>query len=154
MIVRLGLLVVVLGAGLVVGLVGRKAAHRQARGDLSHADGISPGLWLFTAPYCHRCVRLRDRLDSVAPVIAYETVDVCERPDLVRSLDIRSAPTVLAVGANGQVQAWLTGDDTDEELDRVLDLVMEYRGRRASPVRAGGAEERLRTRTSQRRQKR
>ena len=123
MIVRFALLLAVLGAGSALGLVGRWAAHRQVPADVGHAGDLARGLWLFTAPYCHRCVQLRRRLDAIRPVIAYETVDVCERPDLVRALDIRSAPTLLAIGANGRLLDRLAGECTDEGLARVVRAV-------------------------------
>ena len=123
MIVRLVLLLAVLGAGAAVGLLGRWAAQRQAPTDVGHVGNLTPGLWLFTAPFCHRCVQLRGQLDSVTPAVAYETVDVCERPDLVRALDIRSAPTLLAIGAGGRLLDRLAGDCTDEDLARVLHVV-------------------------------
>lgn len=123
MIVRLVLLLAVLGAGSTLGLFGRWAAQRQTPADVSHAGDLAPGLWLFTAPYCHRCVQLRGRLDSMRPAVAYETVDVCERPDLVRALDIRSAPTLLAIGDNGRLLDRLAGNYTDEGLRRVVRVV-------------------------------
>lgn len=117
---RVAVLLAVLAAGSAVGLLGRWATQRKALAAGDHAVDLDPGLWLFTAPYCHRCVRLRDRLDSIRPVVAYETVDVCERPDLVRALDIRSAPTLLAIGADGRVQDQLAGDVTEDGLAQVV----------------------------------
>ena len=123
MIVRLALLMAVLAGGSAMGLLGRWAAQRRDPVGGDHAVDLAPGLWLLTAPYCHRCERLRDRLESIRPVVAYGTVDVCERPDLVRALDIRSAPTLLAIGADGRVQDQIAGDATEDGLERLLDGV-------------------------------
>lgn len=128
MIVRAAMLVAVLVAGSAVGLLGRRAAQRRAPDGTDEAVDLAAGLWLFTAPYCHRCVRLRDRLDSASPDITYGTVDVCERPDLVRALDIRSAPTLLAIGADGRVQDRLAGDCADEGLARILEVTTATSG--------------------------
>ena len=119
---RLALLLAVIGAGSAMGILGRWAAHRQGSVDVGRTGDLAAGLWLFTAPYCHRCVRLRARIDAARPRVTCETVDVCERPDLVRALDIRSAPTLLAMGADGRVQGWVAGECTDEQLARVLQL--------------------------------
>lgn len=78
---------------------------------------------MFTALYCHRLVQLRSRLDSMWPVIAYETVDVCERQLLVRALDIRSPPILAAVVGNARLLDRLASDYTVEGLGRLVRVV-------------------------------
>ncbi len=55
----------------------------------------------FTHPLCSECQEWEERLSGgEAPLV---TLDVRERPDLARKYGIAIVPTVLAVGADGQV---------------------------------------------------
>jgi hypothetical protein len=59
--------------------------------------------WLvLTTPWCASCGPVVERLeaDGELPVVV---VDVAERPDVSRALDLRQAPTVLRVGPGGEV---------------------------------------------------
>jgi len=95
---------------------------------------LGAGLWLITAPYCHRCQRLRGQLDSLRPRVAYEAIDATERPDLVRTLAIRSAPTLLAIDSDGHLQGRLEGDYTEDALAHIVTLSRQP----GKPHRTGG----------------
>jgi hypothetical protein len=59
--------------------------------------------WLvLTTPWCASCGPVVERLEAQGelPVVV---VDVAERPDVSKALDVRQAPTVLRVGPTGEV---------------------------------------------------
>lgn len=123
MITRLGVLIAVGLIGVIAGLIGRwvtSRPHGAATG--SPVDNLSPGLYIFTAPYCAACTHLRHRLDNWRPEINYRTVDVTERPELIRALDIRTAPTLVAIDNARKVRARLHGSVTDEQLAEAIDI--------------------------------
>jgi hypothetical protein len=101
------LVLVLLGAGCGA-LVWARA--RWQRGGTATGTVVPAGLvpegepaWLvLTTPYCASCGPVIERLeaDGELPVVV---VDVADRPDVSRALDVRQAPTVLRIGADGQV---------------------------------------------------
>ena len=98
----------------------RLATPLAVRVPTGSAGAVPAGLVLVSAPYCHACRRLRAAIDALAPGLPYTEVDVMERPDVVRALDIRSTPTLLALdGARGE-HGRLQGDWTTDELRRIL----------------------------------
>lgn len=75
-------------------------------------DGLVPAgqaSWLvLTTPWCASCGPVVERLEAQGelPVVV---LDVAERPDVSRALDLRQAPTVLRVGPDGEVLERRTG---------------------------------------------
>lgn len=104
-------LLVLVGVALACGLL-LWARARWHQGGAATAPGatVPAGLvpegrasWLvLTTPWCAACRPVVERLEAEGelPVVV---VDVAERPDVGRALDVRHAPTVLRVDAGGGV---------------------------------------------------
>ena len=107
MIERLTILACVIAAGCLVGILARMWT---ARSTTPTSSTLPAGLWLFTSPYCAPCKHLRGLLGA-HPAVTFQEVSVVERPDLVRALDVRSAPTLVAIDANGRVTGSLGSTD-------------------------------------------
>ena len=69
--------------------------------DLPGLGGAPRGLVEFTHPLCAECREWEERLAARAE--PFVKVDVRDRPDLARKYGIAIVPTVVAVGADGQV---------------------------------------------------
>jgi hypothetical protein len=101
--------VIVVALVLVSAAVAWAAGRWQTRGGVPGAvvpQGLVPAgesSWLvLTTPWCASCGPVIERLQAAGelPVVV---VDLAERPDISRALDVRQAPTVLRVGADGAV---------------------------------------------------
>lgn len=123
MTTRLVILFAVAFVGIGLGLIGRWLIGRRVRSAFGAdpADALSPGLWIITAPYCASCSHLRRRLDSWQPKVRYQVVDITEHPDLVRTLDIRTAPTLMAISESRHTRR-LHGNITDPQLAAAIDI--------------------------------
>ena len=112
MIVRLFvLLAVALGCGALVWARSRWQRGGAAAGTVVPAGLVPAGQasWLvLTTPYCASCGPVVERLEARGelPVVV---LDVGDRPDVSRALDVRQAPTVLRVAADGRVLERRTG---------------------------------------------
>jgi hypothetical protein len=86
------------------------ARARWQRGGVAEGTQVPAGVvpagqasWLvLTTPFCATCGPVVERLEAEGelPVVV---VDVAERPDVGTALDVRQAPTVLRIGAAGEV---------------------------------------------------
>jgi hypothetical protein len=74
---------------------------------------------VFTAPYCATCGPVRERIGRLDPTATVVEVDVADRPDLAARYRVRTAPTVLFAGANGNIQARFVGNVPDADLAAV-----------------------------------
>lgn len=100
-------LLVLAGVALAVALVAW-AASRWQRRPIAVAvvpDALvpdSPSWLVLTTPWCASCGPVVDRLEAVGslPVVV---VDLAERPEVSRVLDVRQAPTVLRVEPDGAI---------------------------------------------------
>lgn len=108
-------LLVVLALALVCVAAAWLARRWQGRGVAPGASvpaGLVPSgepSWLvLTTPWCASCGPVIERLEAAGelPVVV---VDLAERPEVSRALDVRQAPTVLKVGADGLVLERRTG---------------------------------------------
>lgn len=105
-------------AGLLAGYVARWRDHRPAT-----EVAVTPlpaGAVLFSAPYCARCSALRALIHQIAPGEPLRELSVVDYPDVVRQLDIRSAPTLLIVNQEGAVTERLAGSIDAHELVKAL----------------------------------
>jgi hypothetical protein len=111
---RLLILIAVVGAGSAMGWAGRLWRGRRRP---PPSTSLGAGVWLFTAPYCPPCGHVRTLLEPTPDV---HEVSVVDRPDLVRELDIRSAPTLVAVDHAGALLATIVGVPKEGELQQFL----------------------------------
>lgn len=112
--------VVVLAFAAVGGLAWQRRNGRlkQARqrvltgADLGHPLGTRATLLQFSSSFCAPCRATRQLLADVAAGtegVAHVELDVTDRLDLARLLDIRRTPTVLVLGPQGQVAVRASG---------------------------------------------
>jgi hypothetical protein len=78
------------------------------------ADVIEPptdgaGWVIFTTPVCASCRQVEAALHRDRPGDHVVLVDATVDPDLAERYEVRRAPTTLAVGGGGRVQARLVG---------------------------------------------
>lgn len=111
---------VVLVGAAAAGLAWRRWDGRLTEG---HRSLISPAqlgqplgtratLLQFSAPACAPCRTARQLLADVAAGSAGVThieIDVTDRPDLVRALDIRRAPTIFVLDPQGKIARRASG---------------------------------------------
>lgn len=64
---------------------------------------------LFTTPWCASCGPVEAQLRASDPSARFVKVDATREPDLAGAFSVRSAPTALLAGRDGQVQARLVG---------------------------------------------
>ena len=72
-------------------------------------DGADRTWVVFTTPYCASCGPVKEQLAEDDPAARIVTVDATREPHLADAFAVRSAPTVLLAGADGEVQARLVG---------------------------------------------
>jgi hypothetical protein len=99
------LLALAAGCGVLMWARARWQQGGIAAGTVVPAGLVTPGQtsWLvLTTPWCASCGPVVERLEAIGelPVVV---VDVAERPEVSRALDLRQAPTVLRVGPGGEV---------------------------------------------------
>lgn len=108
-------------AALVVGLVIARRIYFAWRAGLHHEERDHPKVpealragadrtWVvFTTPYCATCEPVRASLVASDPGARVVTVDATREPHLAAAFHVRSAPTVILAGADGEVRARLVG---------------------------------------------
>jgi hypothetical protein len=116
-IVRL-VVVTVLALGLALARLAlrtwRSNLQRQPPGERLPAElvGDGPRTWvLFSTPWCATCGPAERQLRAADPTATVVRIDATDRPDLVDTLRIRTAPTVLLAGPDGRVLRRLAGPD-------------------------------------------
>lgn len=108
-------------AAIVVGLIIGRRMYVQWQARLQQAPASSPRVpsellgdadrtWVvFTTPMCASCGPVKEQLADEDPGAEIVTVDATREPHLADAFAVRSAPTVLLAGRDGQVQARLVG---------------------------------------------
>ena len=80
--------------------------------DLGHPLGDRATLLQFSSSFCTPCRATRQVLADVARStegIAHVEVDVADRADLVRVLDVRRTPTTFLLGPDGRIASRASG---------------------------------------------
>jgi thiol-disulfide isomerase/thioredoxin len=93
---------------------GRLKQARQQRTvtDLGQPLGARATLLQFSSSFCAPCRAARQLLADVAAStdgVAHLEIDVADRLDLVRRLDVRRTPTVFVLGPQGQIARRASG---------------------------------------------
>ena len=128
----LSVLVAVLGLATGVGLVLRRRDGRlrtgRAEGGWALA-GAEPGdaervlLLQLSSPVCAPCRRTAEVLDALRtrrPEIVHREIDVAERPDVARALNVLRTPTVVAFDRAGTELLRMSGVPRVGELEAAL----------------------------------
>lgn len=95
-------------------LAPRSAARRQSLtgAELGQPLGSRATLLQFSSSFCAPCRAARQLLADVAARdtgVTHVEIDVADRLDLVRLLDVRRTPTVFVLGPQGQVTRRASG---------------------------------------------
>ena len=89
------------------------AGHRPLTGaELGQSLGSRATLLQFSSSFCAPCRAARQLLADVAARdtgVTHVEIDVADRLDLVRLLDVRRTPTVFVLGPQGQVTRRASG---------------------------------------------
>jgi thiol-disulfide isomerase/thioredoxin len=86
--------------------------RRLTEADLGHPLGERATLLQFSSSFCAPCRATRQVLAEVANVaegVAHVEIDVADRVDLVRVLDVRRTPTTFLLGPDGRVSSRASG---------------------------------------------
>lgn len=127
----IGVAVVVLVAATAAGILWRRrdGRLRQSRrpaglpvltaAQVGHDLGDRATLLQFSSSFCAPCRATRQLLADVAAKdagVAHVELDVADRLDLVRLLDIRRTPTTLVLGPQGQIARRASGVPRRDEV--------------------------------------
>jgi thiol-disulfide isomerase/thioredoxin len=95
------------------GLLGTRSGPRPLTGtELGQPLGSRATLLQFSSSFCAPCRAARQLLADVAARdtgVAHVEINVADRLDLVRLLDVRRTPTVFVLGPQGQVTRRASG---------------------------------------------
>jgi hypothetical protein len=96
---RLGIVV----AALIVALFVVMALRRRSGPSSASvaADGLLPGVYLFTSSACTDCTAARDRLESMLGPSGYVEIEWESEPDLFHDLGIEVVPYTVVVAGDG-----------------------------------------------------
>jgi thiol-disulfide isomerase/thioredoxin len=102
----------------------RRTGARQARPSLTGADlgqplGSQATLLQFSSSFCAPCRAARQLLADVAARstgVAHVEIDVADRLDLARQLDVRRTPTLFVLGPEGQITGRASGVPRRDEV--------------------------------------
>jgi thiol-disulfide isomerase/thioredoxin len=87
--------------------------------DLGSSLGERATLLQFSSSFCAPCRATRQVLAGIASStdgVAHVEIDVADRVDLVRTLDIRRTPTVFLLGPDGQITMRASGAPRREDV--------------------------------------
>ena len=87
----------------------QKPQDRSPRVPRALLDGADRTWVVFTTPFCAACGPVKEQLASDDPMANIVTVDATREPHLADAFGVRTAPTVLLAGADGEVKARLVG---------------------------------------------
>ena len=90
----------------------KQARQRMTVTDLGQPFGARATLLQFSSSFCAPCRAARQLLADVAAStdgVAHLEIDVADRLDLVRRLDVRRTPTVFVLGPQGQIARRASG---------------------------------------------
>lgn len=113
---------------------GRLKGARQrplAVTDLGQPLGTKGTLLQFSSSFCAPCHAASVLLAEVAERsegVSHVEIDVADRLDLVRLLDVRRTPTVFVLGPHGQIARRASGVPRRDELAAALALAAEDPG--------------------------
>jgi len=91
---------------------GKPARQRMTVADLGQPLGARATLLQFSSTFCAPCRAARQLLADVAARtdgVAHLEIDVADRLDLVRRLDVRRTPTLFVLGPQGQITRRASG---------------------------------------------
>jgi thiol-disulfide isomerase/thioredoxin len=98
---------------------GRRRERRLSEADLGHPLGERATLLQFSSSFCAPCRSTRQVLGDVASStdgVAHVEIDVADRVDLVRVLDVRRTPTMFLLDSEGRVTARASGAPRKEDV--------------------------------------
>jgi thiol-disulfide isomerase/thioredoxin len=101
---------------------GRLRSAKQRRltdADLGSSLGERATLMQFSSSFCAPCRATRQVLAGIASStdgVAHVEIDVADRVDLVRTLDVRRTPTVFLLGPDGQITTRASGAPRREDV--------------------------------------
>jgi len=87
----------------------QKPQARSPRVPRELLDGADRTWVVFTTPFCAACGPVKEQLASDDPMANIVTIDATREPHLADAFGVRTAPTVLLAGADGEVEARLVG---------------------------------------------
>lgn len=119
----------------------RGRAQVLTRAQVGRDLGSSATLLQFSSSFCTPCRTARQVLADVAahqPGVAHIEIDVAERMDLVRLLDIRRTPTTFVLGPGGRIAQRASGLP---RRDQVIAAVVTAAGPQ-KPTRRVGSDRR------------
>ena len=90
----------------------KQASQRMTVADLGQPLGARATLLQFSSSFCAPCRAARQLLADVAARtdgVTHLEIDVADRLDLVRRLDVRRTPTVFVLGPQGQITRRASG---------------------------------------------
>ena len=90
----------------------KQARQRMTVADLGQPFGARATLLQFSSSFCAPCRAARQLLADVAARdtgVTHVEIDVADRLDLVRRLDVRRTPTVFVLGPQGQITRRASG---------------------------------------------
>jgi thiol-disulfide isomerase/thioredoxin len=90
----------------------KQACQRMTVAGLGQPLGARATLLQFSSSFCAPCRAARQLLADVAAHtdgVAHLEIDVADRLDLVRQLDVRRTPTVFVLGPQGQITRRASG---------------------------------------------
>ncbi|MGH8916661.1 MAG: hypothetical protein ACRDZM_19375 [Acidimicrobiia bacterium] len=93
--IRLGLITVVLGLGLIVGA----ALHIRDRRRPAPIDvtGLAPGVYFFSSATCHECLPARDLIEAALGPEGFVEVKWEEQPATFAEIGIEEVPATIVV---------------------------------------------------------
>ena len=104
----------------------KQARQRMTVADLGQPLGARATLLQFSSSFCAPCGAARQLLAGVAGStdgVAYLEIDVADRLDLVRRLDVRRTPTVFVLGPQGQIARRASGVPRRDDVLAAVALV-------------------------------
>jgi thiol-disulfide isomerase/thioredoxin len=108
---------------------GRREGGRERRlseADLGHPLGERATLLQFSSSFCAPCRAARQVLGDIASFtdgVAHVEINVADRVDLVRVLDVRRTPTMFLLDPDGRIAARASGAPRKEDVLAALGVV-------------------------------
>jgi thiol-disulfide isomerase/thioredoxin len=102
------------------------AERRLTGADLGYPLGERATLLQFSSSFCAPCRVTRQVLADVAGLadgVAHVEIDVADRVDLVRVLDVRRTPTTFVLGPDGRIASRASGAPRKDDVLAALGVV-------------------------------
>jgi thiol-disulfide isomerase/thioredoxin len=100
--------------------------RRLSETELGHPLGERATLLQFSSSFCAPCRLARQVLADVASFtdgVAHVEINVADRVDLVRALDVRRTPTMFLLGPDGRIASRASGAPRKEDVLAALGVV-------------------------------